>query len=138
MSLKIVASYTAPGRCELYERKMKLHFEITSSAGVTPDKGNPLIKKLQEALNNFVYEKDFIKARIIDVDDFEVEQKNPNLVIGRWDLIKWHVVDSDPVESRRVYRYNNEILPELALLLKGLKFSHYNTFIEVREVRLYN
>lgn len=136
--MKIVASYEAPKRCEIYDRKMKLHFEIISPAGVTPDKGNPLIKKLQEKLEAFVYEKGYIHARIIDVDDFEAEQRNPNLVVGRWDLIKWHVVDSNPNESERVYKYNNEILPELASRLEEFRFTHYNTTIHVTQIRLYN
>lgn len=131
MVLKIVANYEAPKHCEIYDFHQKLHFQITSSGGVTPDKGNPLIKRLQEALENYVYHEGCIKATILDVDDFSCEQRNPNLVEGHWDVVEWHVYDKDPSEERRVFRYNNEIKALLYSLLMKLKFSHYKTTIQV-------
>ena len=131
MALKIVASYEAPRHCEIYTLYQKVHFEITSLGTLTPDQGNPLIEKLFQALKTYVYEEGTVKATIIDVDEFECRQENTKLAKGLWELVRWHVFDKDPDESRRVYRFNNEIKGLLYSLLMKLKFSHYNATIKV-------
>jgi len=109
---------------------MKLFFEI-SGPEITPDKANLLIKQLREKLEITIFEKDNVKGRVDDVDNFSCQQINPNLVRGRYDSIRWELVNNSP---NWVDDYNNTMKPRLAKLLKSIEFKKYKTILRVVEI----
>lgn len=108
----------------------KVHFQV--SGNTEPRMVNPLLKRLRKALENFRFEEDSISARVEDVDDLVVNPVNPSFLEGRYENVRFEIIDRDDFGWEN--RWNNFIKNKLASLVSKLEFGRYRTVLEVTRI----
>lgn len=102
---------------------------------ISPERLNPLLEQLVTKLQNYVFEKDTIKAVLVDLDDGFNSGFIPTLCKGGWDIARFDCIDSSDSESVRAHNFNEVIRAGIISELLKFEISHYKTFLRISGVK---
>ncbi len=97
--------------------------------GASPQKVNPLIRKMHKALANFKLEDGYVKGYVVVIDEFEHWQKSPNLLLGSWKL-RLEILDLNS-DSGATGRFNVSNDLGFGKAITSLAFTKYQTIIKI-------
>jgi len=123
------------GEARAYSLVRKVNFVLFDPLGISPNKGNVLIRKMRKALEDFRLDGacgGHVKMFGVIVDpEVEIWQHNPNMVHGEWE-IRVEMVDTNE-DNGAIERWNNVTHGVLGKELCQLRFSRYKTLIKIVE-----
>jgi len=117
------------GESKSYSFSLEPKFVAFDPNGISPNKANVLIKKLRKALADFKFKDGYVSAYVTVIDEFEVDQKNPNMLWGSWKL-RVEMMDLN-TDNGSVGRFNNSNDRLLQKALCQLVFHKYQTIIKI-------